>query len=379
VGVFSKNVDNKFEAKGEIKFEGSKKEEELEKLIFDNPDIFPVNQIADSNTWIPLARQIPITHHGSLDILAADNDGTIYIVECKIKGNSDMKTIRGQITDYVAGLWRGRDSWDIFLNQIQDKSNKELKEILKEVLDDDDIENTLENIKQNFEDGKYYLVYAVDQINPGLRDVIDWHNNEIDVTHKYPSFALEVKKYSGNDNSEFIVVQSFPYNLAEIKRKKEKERSLNTEDDWEKKFNSPELTVDGQKSEILNFKNEIKSLIKNNGGEISWGSGIVMPRMLPKFRSTILRSAIGLQANGNLKLQFGLLGGEYPEEGEKFIAKIFEIEEIKSIVQNNKRWQSHVSDSTNWHKGDFTIEPKIWLPHKEKILKIIKEIFVEST
>ena len=54
------------------------------------------------------------------------------------------------------------------------------------------------------------------------------------------------------------------------------------------------------------------------------------------------------------------------------------IEEIKSVVQNNKRWQSHASDSTNWHKGDFTIEPKIWLPHKEKILKIIKEIFVNT-
>jgi len=376
--VFSKNLDGKFEEKAEIKFEGSEKEKELEKLIFDNPNIFPVNQISESNTWIPLARQISITNHGTLDILAVDADGTIYIVECKIKGNSDMKTIRGQITDYVAGLWENRDSWDSFLNQIQDKSNKELKEILKEVLDDDEIENTSETIKQNFEEGKYSLVYAVDQITPGLREVVNWHNSAVDVAHKYPSFALEMKKYSGNDNSEFITVQTFPYNLAEIKKKEEKERPVNTEDDWEKKFNSTDLIDSAQKSEIINFKNEIKSLIKNNG-EISWGTGNVMPRMLPKFRSTYLRSAIGLQANGNLKLQFGLLNGEYPDECEKFIAKIFEIEEIKSVVENSKRWKSHVSDSTNWHKGDFTIEPKMWLPHKEKILEIMKEVFVGST
>ena len=66
MGVFSKNQDSKFEAKAEIKFEGSEKEKELEKLIFDNPDIFPVNQIAESNTWIPLARQISITGMGQL-------------------------------------------------------------------------------------------------------------------------------------------------------------------------------------------------------------------------------------------------------------------------------------------------------------------------
>lgn len=378
MGVFSKKQDGKFEEKAEIKFEGDEKEKELEKLIFDNPDIFPVDQISESDTWIPLARQVSITHHGTLDILAVDGDGTIYIVECKIKGNSDMKTIRGQITDYVAGLWKDKDSWDVFLKKIQEKSNKELKEILKEVLDDDEIENTLAMIKQNFEEGKYSLIYAVDQINPGLRDVVDWHNKSIDIAHKYPSFALEVKKYSGNDNSEFIVVQTFPYNLAEIKRKEEKERPVNTEDGWEKKLNSTESIDDAQKSEIINFKNEIKSLIKNNG-EIGWGTGNVMPRMLPKFSSTYLRSAIGLQANGNLKLQFRMLNGEYPDECEKFIAKIFEIEEIKSVVQNSKRWKSHASDSTNWHKGDFAIEPKMWLPHKEKILEILKEVFVEST
>jgi len=376
MGVFRKNSDGGFTEIDEKKVMGHEKEE-LEELIFNNSDIFPVHQIADSDTWIPLVRQLHIKHHGSLDILATDKDGTIYIVECKLKKNTnDMKTIRGQITDYVAGLWKERDSWDTFLEKIQKKSNKKLKEILK-VEPDFDVESTLQSIKQNFEAGKYCLVYAVDRINPGLRNVVDWHNDGVDLDHNYPAFALEVKKYSGNDNSEFIVVQTYPHDLGEIKRKKEVETIVNKEEDWMKKFNSTELD-DAQKSEILKFQNEIKSLAENNDGEIGWGRGI-MPSMLPKFSTTITRSAIGLKPNGNLILQLGLLGGDYPEVREKFIAKIFEIEEIKSIVQNSKLWKSHASDSTNWHRGDFAIEPKMWLPHKEKILEIMKEIFVEST
>jgi len=379
MGVFSKNLDGKFDPKAEIKFEGDEKEKELEKLIFDNPDIFPVKQIAESNNWIPIVRQLRIPHHGKLDILAVDDEGTIYIVECKIKEkSSDMKTIRGQNTDYVAGLWINRNSWNDFLDKIKNRTKKELKEILKETLEDNEIESTLETIKQNFEEGKYFLVYAVDQITRGLRHTIEWHNDSIDVKHKYPSFALEVKKYSGNDNSEFIVVQTFPYNLDEIKRKKVTEGSPIDEDAWNKKFNSTESIDNEQKSEILNFKNEIKSLVKNNEGEIGWGRATVTPRMLPKFRSTIQRSAIGLLADGNLKLQFGLFD-EYPEECEKFMAKIFEIEEIKSVVQNSKKWKLREANNPDGHKGDFTIEPKIWLPHKEKILKILKEIHVEST
>jgi len=366
LGVFTKNHD-KFESKIEKKFEGDKKEEELEKLLTSNPDIFPVNLIAESDNWIPLARQIHITNHGILDILATDSDGNIYIVECKIKGNQDMKTIRGQITDYVSGLWSERGSWDNFLKKIKEKSlGKTLDEVLKANMDED-IQDTLDYIKQNFEAGRYFLVYAVDQITPGLRDVIDWHNQKLDLIHEYPSFVLEVKKYLGENGSEFIVTQNFPYNLSEIKRKKERteNRKTNTTEDWEKIFDQADL-LDEQKNKILEFKKNIESLARNDGGEISYGSGKNMPRILPKFSSTILRSPIGLKANGRLVLQFHLIKGEYPEEAQQFREKIFEIKEIKTIFENSKS------------KGEHSVDAEIWLLHKDKILSILKEVFTSD-
>jgi hypothetical protein len=365
MGVFTKN-NEKFESKNEIQFEGNKKEEELEQLLIDNPNIFPVNQIAEASTWIPLGNQIGISNHGKLDILSTDNAGNIYVVECKIKGNQDMKTIRGQITDYVAGLWREKDSWESFTDKIKKSSGKKLEEILNDNIDED-IEDTVGYIKENFENGRYFLVYAVDQINPGLRDVVSWHNEQLDQEHQYPSFALEVKKYSGDNNSEFIVTQNFPFNLNEIRRKKEKteSRSENTKEDWKRIFEQTEIN-DQDRNRILEFAKRIEDLISKDGGKMTYGRGRHMPRMMPKFDSTILRSGIGLNANGKLSLQFHLLGGEYPAEAEIFKKNLLQIEDIKKVVEKSKT------------TGNVGVESKIWLPHMEKILSIIEEVFLKK-
>jgi hypothetical protein len=365
MGVFTKN-NEKFESKKEIKFEGNKKEEDLETLLINNPNIFPVNQIAEASTWIPLGNQIGISNHGKLDILGTDDMGNIYVVECKIKGNQDMKTIRGQITDYVAGLWREKDSWNNFLNKIKNSSGRELDEILNDNMDEG-VQDTHDYIKQNFENGKYFLVYAVDQITPGLRDVISWHNEQLDQSHQYPSFALEVKKYFGDKNSEFIVTQNFPFNLDEIKRKKERaeSRNENTKKDWTKIFEQTEIN-EQDRNRILEFANGIEDLVSKDGGKITYGTGKHMPRMMPKFTSTILRSGIGLNANGKLSLQFHLLRGEYPAEAEIFKEKILQLDEIKTIVEKSR--------ST----GEFGIESNVWLPHMKKILLMLEEVFLKK-
>lgn len=362
--VFTKN-NGTFEPKKDIEFTGNKKEEEFETLLFDNPEIFPVCKIAASTAWIPLVRQLSIRNHGALDIFATDNSGNIYIVECKIKGNSDMKTIRGQITDYVAGLWNEKDEWDNFLKRIKERSfeSKSLEEILEKVEDVNDVSETIENIKKNYEDGKYFLVYAVNRITPGLQDMIRWHNGKLDQNNNYPSFALEIQKFPGENNSEVIVTQNFPYDLDELKIKNEK-RNYNVETDWQTKFDQMKLTSE-HKDRIIEFKEKIKSLVSKNNGDIDYGTG-AMPRLMPKFFSTNRRSAIGINANGILKLQFHLIGSYYPEEGEMFKRKIFDIEEIKTIIDKSKS------------KKDIPLDPEQWLPHRDRLLSILEEVFVKE-
>jgi hypothetical protein len=77
VGVFYEK-DGQMVEKEDKKFEGKDKEYELETLLFENPEIFPVNKISDdADTWIPLARQVHIDNHRILDVLATDNAGNL--------------------------------------------------------------------------------------------------------------------------------------------------------------------------------------------------------------------------------------------------------------------------------------------------------------
>lgn len=366
MSVFVKN-EGKFEDKPDIPFEGGTKEQELEDLLFLNPELFPVIHIADSTRWIPLARQVGISNHGTLDILATDSTGNLYIVECKIKGNGDMKTIRGQITDYTSGLWAERNSWEYFEGLVKNTSieNKSVKEMLieKGVAD---IPDVLDDIKRNFEDGKYFLVYAVDRITPGLRDAITWHNQELDTNDKYPCFAMSIKRYVDENNSEFVVTQNFPYDLNELKKKKEKSgnRRVNEKEDWMRVFDEADLT-DEQRINIQEFVTEIEDMITRDGGKIAYGTGTRMPRMLPKFNYTGLRSAIGLKANGNLVFQFKLLGGEYPDEVDQFREKVLEIDDLKNVLE-----------SANV-KSEPSIPIKKWIDHRKEILSILDDIFVK--
>ena len=117
LGIFSieeEEVDAKIWLPYKTVKDGKKSNDEtiLQKLIFEKPKLFPVKQITDTtDQWIPLAREVDTTskgigRHGILDILATDGSGNIYIVECKLRYNNDMKSIRGQITDYASAIYR---------------------------------------------------------------------------------------------------------------------------------------------------------------------------------------------------------------------------------------------------------------------------------
>ena len=81
-----------------------------------------------------------------------------------------------------------------------------------------------EDEKENLEEDKITLVYAVDRITAPLRNSIDWWNEKVEMQHNYPSFALEVSRYGESkdiDDISSIVVQTYPFNLEDLVRKKQ--------------------------------------------------------------------------------------------------------------------------------------------------------------
>ena len=376
---YEKNVDEEKDSK-------KKGERELQEFIFDFPTIFPVSEISGNETsiWIPLAQEMELDT-GRLDIFATDGVGNIYIVECKLNSNNEMKTIRSQINNYAAGISEKiknlelDDFWIWFREEIKknSKDQQTLEEIIEEKIGKDDVESVLKSMKNNLKGNRNILVFAVDRITSNLRVDIDWWNNSVDISRNYPTFALEIRKYNADksNNSVDVSAQTYPFNLEKIKMKMESksgkrmihENSINT---WTANFENNEFEHD-QKEKIIEFKEDLIKLIEEDKGVLNFGTGGDGGRMMPRFSRYSDRSPIGLKTNGKLIIQFDLIQGceRGPDAGNKFERELSEIEEINVSFKNKSGGGSNKEPGLN---------PETWLPHKDKILSILKEIFMKD-
>jgi len=396
MNIFSYDIDNKtLESKKFLKFEknideekDSKKkgEKDLQDFIFDFPTIFPVSEISGNETsiWIPLVQEMELDT-GRLDIFATDGVGNIYIVECKLNSNKEMKTIRSQITNYAAGISEKinnlefDDFWIWFWDEIKknSKNQQTLEEIIEKNIGKDDVESVLKSMKNNLKENRNILVFAVDKITSNLRVPIDWWNNSVDTSKNYPTFALEVRKYDADKSNNIVDVsaQTYPFNLEKIKMKIESKSGKrriheNSIDTWTANFENNEFEHD-QKEKIIEFKEDLKKLIKEDKGVLNFGTGGEGGRMMPRFSRYSDRSPIGLKTNGKLIIQFDLIQGceRGPDAGNKFESELSKIDEINASFKNKSGGGSNKEPGLN---------PETWLPHKDKILSILEEVFMKD-
>jgi hypothetical protein len=397
MNIFSYDIDNKIlESKKFLQFEkkineekDSKKkgEKELQEFIFNFPTLFPVSEISGNETsiWIPLAQEIELDT-GRLDIFATDGVGNIYIIECKLNSNHEMKTIRSQLDNYAAGISDKiknlglDDFWIWFREEIKknSKNQQTLEKIIEEKIGKDDVESVLKSMKNNLKENRNILVFAVDKITSNLRVSIDWWNNSVDTSTNYPTFALEVRQYDSDksNNNVDVSVQTYPFNLEKIKMKiesKSGKRKIHENDEktWTRNFEQNEFNYE-QKNEIIEFTKDLIKLVKvEDKGILNFGTGGEGGRMMPRFSRYKDRSPIGLKTNGKLIMQFDLIQGceRGPDAGNKFEREISKIEEINASFKNKSGGGSNKEPGLN---------PETWLPYKDKILSILKEIFMND-
>ena len=368
--------------------DGKKSNDEsiLQKLIFNHPDLFPVNEIADNtDQWIPLTRELDTTggvtgRHGTLDILATDDSGNIYIVECKLRYNTgDMKSIRGQISDYTSAFYRhfkndGDMGWKWFKDAID--NNPSIHGTLEDILNNAkvSVDETIESMKKNFKENRIILVFAVDAMTSGLWDAIDWHNNAVNPGHNYPCFAIEVRTYSEEENNQkkFVGIQTYPFDLKELMQKESQSRKYfeHTDETFQKqlkKSNFSEQQIRIFNDAITELK-EIADVIEYN----TPSSETSTAKLLPKFQNIYegRRAPFALHSNGNLQLQFDMLSVYVKNKGEAKptkLSKIFEnaLSKIPEIKKEFDKKPGALSPR---------LKPEIWMPVYKQIFKSLEEI-----
>ena len=144
----------------------------------------------------------------------------------------------------------------------------------------------------------------------------------------------------------------------------------NNMESWMKQFEERKFDEE-QRKKIIEFKENLDELLTRE--DVAWmdfGTAIKNIRMMPKFGRCNDRSAIGLYTHGKLVLQFELIQGSDagPEAGKEFEKRINEIDDIRISLETRAG-------------GGFRREPWIkletWLPHKDKIISILEEVFVK--
>lgn len=185
------------------------KEGYLQNYIHENPESIPVYEIDEDKKLFVVAREFS-TESGTIDALAIDKDGDIYVVETKLYKNSDKRTVVAQALDYGASLWRHSDYGE-FINTINSEINKKFQISFEEKvkdffnIDEEQIEVILEAIKRNLQQGNIKFVILMDAIDDRLKDLIVYinQNSQFDIYavqmeyYKFESYEIMIPKLFG--------------------------------------------------------------------------------------------------------------------------------------------------------------------------------------
>lgn len=144
-------------------------EKELKLLLKDVPGLLWEDTAVVDEFWIPGA--------GSADLVGVGLDGSITIVECKLKKNPEIRReVVGQVLAYAGGLWR--TSYDDFAARYASRAGMSLLDHLQaetgQVLESPDAFRS--SLHTHLTTGTFRLVIAVDAITEELKFVVEWLN-----------------------------------------------------------------------------------------------------------------------------------------------------------------------------------------------------------
>lgn len=152
---------------------------ELQKYIEDNPESIPVEDIKKDAKMLILGREFPI-ETGSIDALGIDQDGDIYIVETKLYKNTDKRYVLAQILEYGAFLFKTCGSGEQFVTELEEHVTNRYGTALRQKIveffkldeNENEVENVIEAIKNNFDHGIFKFLVVMDIIPEQLKEVI---------------------------------------------------------------------------------------------------------------------------------------------------------------------------------------------------------------
>lgn len=282
------------------------KEDDLQRYLRSNPEALPVDQIREGASLVVLAREYP-TESGPIDILAADEQGRLYVIETKLYRNFDKRTVVAQVLDYGAALWRHSSDFGDFRRQLSLHVQKQWGLSLEEQItarfgtDEAGTEDLLAALKKCLEDGQFAFMILMDRVDDRLRDLVSYLNTN---SH-FQVYAVELEYYQ-HDSYEILMPHVFG---AEVKTsEKEPARSLS---EWNEDRFFSELARTNP--EAVDVAHRLLAWTVSHADQVGWGSGSVTGSFSPgAARDGTTNWLAGVLTNGKIEFYLQWLTRKVP-------------------------------------------------------------------
>ena len=165
-------------------------EAQLKQLVKAAPGLLAEDTAVVDEFWVPGA--------GAVDLLGVGLDGSITLVECKLRKNPEIRReVVGQVLAYAGGLWR--TPYDDFAVRYAARAGMPLLEHLRTVTGDavQNEDGLRARLHAALQSGSFRLVIAVDSITEELKLVVEYLNGH--TAAGVQALALEVEHVKDGD------------------------------------------------------------------------------------------------------------------------------------------------------------------------------------
>ena len=339
---------------------GFDKEAYLQKYIQDNPESIPIYELKEDRKLLVVKREFP-TNAGPIDAMSIDKEGNIYIVETKLYKNSDKRTVVAQALDYGAALWKHQNNFQEFINilnnEIQKRFNMSFDNKVKNFFDlsDEEIELTLENLKNNLDEGIIKFVILMDSIDERLKDLILYVNQN----SQFDIYAVQLDHYRFEDY-EIMIPKIFGIEVKKnISVASTNKRRIWNEEDFIKQ--TKEMSGDNADKVI-----EVYNHFKEKADKIIWGTGIVNCSFAPVFNKISKGSSpFSFYSNGNIFIKIKWLIDHTPKE---------EVDEYYKEFVDELHKNTNIKAPDDYLNKGFTILGKDFFDNYDGTVKTIKKV-----
>ena len=155
-------------------------EAELQRYVYENPEVLPISDIKEDAQFTVLDKETP-AGTGYIDILGVDSDGELYIIETKLYKNSDKRKVLAQVLDYGAALWSTYQDPETFLRMLEERLAAR-GESLGELLSFGEAPEIEAGIKECIRSGSFRFIILMDQVPSTFKDLIQFVNSHSNFT-----------------------------------------------------------------------------------------------------------------------------------------------------------------------------------------------------